>query len=126
MSVVLDHTIVWSRHSRAAARYVADPLELAVGPRTGLFLPVRLGNGVTLDFADVRPDTPPVEQHYAFGPVRPGARPAARHTGQTFWVAPFHTRPGRSNTGNGGRGICLQDLDGDNLEIQTVPDGAHR
>ena len=129
MSVVLDHTIVWSRDSAAAARFLAELLELTVGPRTGLFLPVRLGNGITLDFADAGPDATAVEQHYAFGVTEQlfdRVLGRLRASGSSYWADPLHHRPGRTNTWNGGRGLYFQDLDGNNLEVQTVPDGAAR
>lgn len=53
-----------SRDREKFARFLAEILGLDVGEPAGMFLPVVLANGVTLDFATVDIDIP--VQHYAF------------------------------------------------------------
>ena len=128
MSVILDHTIVWVRDKTIAAHYLADLLELHVGPRSGLFLPVRTNNGVTLDYADTDPDAAVVQLHYAFGvndDLFDRVLTRLDAAGQTYWADPFHAQPGQINTTNGGRGLYFLDPNGHNMEIQTVPDGTY-
>ena len=63
MSVELNHTIIPARDKWASAKFLADILNLEAGPEWGHFVPVRTGNGVTLDFSDSADFRP---QHYAF------------------------------------------------------------
>jgi catechol 2,3-dioxygenase-like lactoylglutathione lyase family enzyme len=118
----LDHTIVWSSDPARSATFLADVLGVQVGARTGPFLPIRLGNGVTLDYAEGPPD--PTVQHYAFR-VGEDAFDAAfariRAAGIEYWADPVHRRPGEINGMNGGRGLYFADPDGHNMELLTVP-----
>jgi hypothetical protein len=50
MSIQLNHTIVRSREKHASARFLAKILDLPVGDEFGPFVPIRLGNAVTLDY----------------------------------------------------------------------------
>jgi hypothetical protein len=50
MSIQLNHTIVRSRDKHASARFLANILDLPVGDEFGPFVPIRLGNAVTLDY----------------------------------------------------------------------------
>ncbi|MBM0238965.1 VOC family protein [Micromonospora sp. ATA32] len=63
MSIQLNHTIVRSRDKHASARFLANILDLPVGDEFGPFVPIRLGNAVTLDYMTVDQPQP---QHYAF------------------------------------------------------------
>jgi catechol 2,3-dioxygenase-like lactoylglutathione lyase family enzyme len=116
----LDHTIVWTTDRARGAEFLAHVLGLDVGAPTGPFLPIRLGNGVTLDYAVGSP-TP---QHYAFR-VSEAAFDAAfariRAAGIAYWADPEHDRPGELNRMNGGRGFYFADPDGHNMELLTVP-----
>jgi catechol 2,3-dioxygenase-like lactoylglutathione lyase family enzyme len=49
MSIDLDHAIIRARDKHRSARFLADILGLQVGTATPPFLPIRTGNGVTLD-----------------------------------------------------------------------------
>jgi catechol 2,3-dioxygenase-like lactoylglutathione lyase family enzyme len=125
MTVQLDHTIVAAHDKQASARFLADVLGLEAGPPYGPFVPVRLPNGVTLDFAETHEEITP--QHYAFLVSEDEfdaifARVRAR--GLTYWADPFHTRPGRINHHDGGRGTYFDDPDGHRLEILTRPYGS--
>ncbi|MCO1659619.1 VOC family protein [Pseudonocardia humida] len=117
----LDHTIVWATDRARSAEFLAHVLGVRVGAPTEPFLPVRLGNGVTLDFAEGRdaPDT----QHYAFRVSEEQFDAAlARVTaaGLTYWADPFRREPGRTNRMNGGRGFYVADPDGHMMELLTV------
>jgi catechol 2,3-dioxygenase-like lactoylglutathione lyase family enzyme len=124
MTVQLNHTIVTAHDKDASARFLADILGLEVSPRYGPFVPVRIPNGVTLDFAEASgPITP---QHYAFLVSEDDfdaifAR--IREAGLTYWADPFHHHTGEINTNDGGRGAYFDDPNGHNLEILTRPYG---
>src|SRR5271168_2043299 len=62
MSVELNHTIIPAKDKWAAAKFLADILNLEAGPEWGHFVPVKTANGVTLDF-DTREEFRP--GHYA-------------------------------------------------------------
>src|SRR5690606_8121065 len=61
----LNHTVVFARDRRLSAGFLAAVLGLEVGAPFGPFLPVDLGNGVTLDYYE-KTDEPIQPQHYAF------------------------------------------------------------
>ena len=63
MPVELNHTIIPVADKWASARFLAAILGLAAGPEWGIFVPIRLANGVTLDFAEA---TNFRQQHHAF------------------------------------------------------------
>lgn len=119
MSVELNHTIVWSRDKEASARFLAGILGVPVGEETGPFLPIRLGNAVTLDYADAGEVRP---QHYAFlvgDEEFDAAFERIRDAGIDYWADPFHRQRGRLNDHNGGRGLYFTDPDGHNMELLT-------
>jgi catechol 2,3-dioxygenase-like lactoylglutathione lyase family enzyme len=118
----LDHTIVWSTDRARSAAFLAHVLGLEVGAPVEPFLPVRLGNGVTLDFAE-QPQAPAV-QHYAFRVSEEQFAAAFGRlveAGVPYWADPLHRRPGEVNRMNGGRGVYFADPDGHNMELLTVP-----
>ncbi|MFH9859799.1 VOC family protein [Streptomyces sp. NPDC017202] len=119
----LDHLAVHARDRQLSAEFLAAILGLPVGAPFGPFLPVDLGNGVTLDFYEKR-DEPIQSQHYAFLVAEEQfdamiARLDA--VGVTYYADPRHTEPGRTNGLFGGRGAYFADPDGHNLEIMTRP-----
>ncbi|MDT5032995.1 MAG: hypothetical protein QOC94_3166 [Actinoplanes sp.] len=63
MSIDLGHTIIRARDKHRSARFLADILGLQVGTATPPFLPIRTGNGVTLDVVSCAPETI-TSQHY--------------------------------------------------------------
>ncbi|MFJ5058209.1 VOC family protein [Streptomyces nigra] len=124
MTVRLDHTIVAAHDKQASARFLADVLGLEVGPRYGPFVPVRIPNGVTLDFLDSPGAVTP--QHYAFLVAEDefdAIFARIRQAGLTYWADPHHRRPGEINRNDGGRGVYFEDPVGHSLEILTVPYG---
>ena len=63
MTVELNHTIIPAKDKSASAKFLADILNLGAGPEWGHFVPVKTGNGVTLDFSD---STDFNQRHFAF------------------------------------------------------------
>jgi len=123
MSVELNHIIVPVKDKKASAEFLAGILGLEVGPQWGPFIPLRLSNGVTLDFDDW-PDVPP--QHYAFllGDAEFDAAFARiRAAGIAFYAEPSRTGRGEINTYYGGRGVYFDDPAGHLLELITRPYG---
>ncbi|BDM70289.1 hypothetical protein HEK616_37760 [Streptomyces nigrescens] len=119
----LNHTAVYASDRRLSAEFLAAILGLAVSAPFGPFLPVDLGNGVTLDYFEKR-DEPIQPQHYAF--LVPDAQFDAmiarlEAVGVTYFADPHHTEPGRINRLFGGRGAYFADPDGHNMEIMTRP-----
>ncbi|MET9133963.1 VOC family protein [Streptomyces antibioticus] len=119
----LDHTAVYASDRHRSAEFLADILGLTVGAPFGPFLPVDLGNGVTLDYYEKR-DEPIQPQHYAFLVPEEAfdamiARLEAR--GVTYYADPSHTEPARINHLFGGRGAYFPDPDTHNMEILTRP-----
>jgi catechol 2,3-dioxygenase-like lactoylglutathione lyase family enzyme len=128
MAVQLNHTIVHSRNSQAAAAFWAELLNLPGPGRFGPFLVLTTGNGVNLDFLDfLESDGELMTQHYAFlisesefdeifGRIRARNLP--------HWADPGKTQPGRTNDHDGGRGVYFEDPSGHLLEIITRPYGS--
>ncbi|MGW2050500.1 VOC family protein [Streptomyces sp. NPDC001858] len=122
-TVQLNHTAVYARDRRLSAEFLAVVLGLEVGAPFGPFLPVDLGNGVTLDYYEKR-DEPIQSQHYAFlvpDEQFDGMIARLEAVGVTYYADPSHTEPGRINRLFGGRGAYFADPDGHNLEIMTRP-----
>lgn len=122
-AVQLDHVVVHAHDRHLSAEFLAAVLGLRVGAPFGPFLPVDLGNGVTLDFYEKR-DEPVQGQHYAF--LVPEEQFDAMLSrlealGVTYFADPRHTEPGRVNGLFGGRGAYFADPDGHNMEIMTRP-----
>ncbi|GGV58144.1 VOC family protein [Streptomyces massasporeus] len=119
----LNHTAVYASDRHLSAEFLAAVLGLEVGAPFGPFLPVDLGNGVTLDYYEMT-DEPIQSQHYAF--LVPDERfdgmiDRLEALGVTYYADPNHTRPGRVNDLFEGRGAYFDDPDGHNMEIMTRP-----
>ncbi|MGW7269101.1 VOC family protein [Streptomyces sp. NPDC054864] len=122
-TVQLNHTVVHARDRQLSSEFLAVILGLKVGAPFGPFLPVDLGNGVTLDYYELS-DEPIQAQHYAFlVPDEQFDAMIARleTVGVTYYADPGHTEPGRINRWFGGRGAYFDDPDGHNMEIMTRP-----
>ncbi|OEJ23869.1 bleomycin resistance protein [Streptomyces agglomeratus] len=122
-AVELNHTVVHASDRHLSAEFIAVILGLTAGAPFGPFLPVDLGNGVTLDYYEMR-DEPIQSQHYAF--LVPDAQFDAviarlEAVGVTYYADPGHTEPGKINRLFGGRGAYFDDPDGHNMEIMTRP-----
>ncbi|MFJ3174841.1 VOC family protein [Streptomyces roseus] len=121
--IQLNHTVVHARDRRLSAEFLAVVLGLEVGAPFGPFLPVDLGNGVTLDYYETA-DGPIQSQHYAF--LVPDHRFDAmidrlEAVGVTYFADPHHNEPGQINRLFGGRGAYFTDPAGHNMEIMTRP-----
>ncbi|MEV8564915.1 VOC family protein [Streptomyces sp. NPDC051322] len=122
-TVQLNHTAVYASDRHLSAEFLAAILGLQVGAPFGPFLPVDIGNGVTLDYYEKR-DEPIQSQHYAF--LVPEVQFDAmisrlEAVGVTYYADPSHTDAGRINHLFGGRGAYFEDPDGHNMEIMTRP-----
>jgi catechol 2,3-dioxygenase-like lactoylglutathione lyase family enzyme len=121
MSVQLNHTIVPSHDKHESAAFLADLLGLDVGGEAGPFVPVQLGNGVTLDYMNSSGFS---SQHYAFlvdDELFDVAHQRMRDLGIETWADPDHHEPDGINTRWGGRGVYFPDPSGHNMEILTRP-----
>jgi len=122
-TVQLNHTAVYAADRRLSADFIAAILGVRVGAPFGPFLPVDLGNGVTLDYYE-KTDEPIQSQHYAFlVPEDQFDAMIARleAVGVTYHADPSHTEPGAINHLFGGRGAYFADPSGHNMEIMTRP-----
>ncbi|WP_067449906.1 VOC family protein [Actinomadura macra] len=123
MPVNLDHIIVPAKDKKTSAAFLAGVLGLEVGPQFGPFLPVRTGNGVTLDFMDS--DDFRV-QHCAFlvsDEEFDAIFARIKESGAHYYAHPDHSGPGEINTRDGGRGVYFDDPSGHAMEILTTPYG---
>jgi catechol 2,3-dioxygenase-like lactoylglutathione lyase family enzyme len=119
VTVELNHTIVPAHDKHASARFLADILGLPVGDEVGPFVPVALGNGVTLDFMD---SVSGGSQHYAFlvdDDTFDAAYKRLLDAAVQTWADPDHHEPDGINTRWGGRGVYFPDPAGHNMEILT-------
>ncbi|MFJ3310621.1 VOC family protein [Streptomyces sp. NPDC086549] len=122
-TVQLNHAAVYATDRQLSAEFIAAILGLKVGAPFGPFLPVDLGNGVTLDYYEKR-DEPIQPQHYAFlVPDKQFDTMIARleRGGVTYYADPHHSEPGQINRLFGGRGAYFDDPNGHNMEIMTRP-----
>ncbi|MET8014026.1 VOC family protein [Streptomyces sp. NPDC005271] len=122
-AVQLNHTAVYATDRQLSAEFIAAILGLKVSAPFGPFLPVDLGNGVTLDYYE-KSDEPIQPQHYAF--LVPDERfddmiARLEAVGVTYYADPSHTEPAQINRLFGGRGAYFDDPDGHNMEIMTRP-----
>ena len=119
MTVQLNHTIVRAHDAHASAEFLAEILDLSVDEPAGHFVPIQLGNGVTLDYMnsdDVQ------SEHYAFlvdDDLFDAAHKRLLDRGVQTWADPGHTQPDAINTRWGGRGVYFPDPAGHNMEILT-------
>lgn len=128
MTIQLDHTIVASRDKAAAAAFFAEIFGLEVQPPSGPFVPVRVNDALTFDFADDArhgAGTEIAPQHYAFHISEAefdAIYERVRSKGIPYGSGPFSHDDGRINTRRGGRGFYFQDPSGHLLEVMTVPE----
>jgi catechol 2,3-dioxygenase-like lactoylglutathione lyase family enzyme len=124
MSAQLNHLIIPVRDKEKSARFLAGILNLEVGQQWAHFLPLRTGNGVTLDFADSSNFVP---QHYAFlvgDPEFDTALQRIRDARIEFFADFDGAGAGEINHLYGGRGLYFHDPSGHLMEIITAPYGS--
>ncbi|MFC7328714.1 VOC family protein [Marinactinospora rubrisoli] len=126
MAVSLNHTIVPSRDKQRSADFLAGLLGLPVGEPTGPFVPLQVGNAVTLDFADsgesgVMALTP---HHYAFQVSEQEFDQIFERivaAGLRYYARPHEPKGyGEINTERGGRTVYFDDPNGHVMEVLTA------
>lgn len=123
MPVELNHTIIPAADKWASAKFLAGILGLEAGPEWSHFVPIRLANSVTLDFADAAGFRP---QHYAFLVSEAefdAALARLKSAGTAFYADFDRSGRGEINRLYGGRGVYFDDPNGHLLELITQPYG---
>lgn len=123
MPAVLDHIIVPATDKHASASFLAGILGLEPAPQYGPFIPVKISNGVTIDFMDAAGFHP---HHCAFLVSEDefdAMFARVKEAGCGYHADPGGGRPGEINTRDGGRGVYFPDPDGHSMELLTVPYG---
>jgi catechol 2,3-dioxygenase-like lactoylglutathione lyase family enzyme len=123
MPITIDHLLVSARNRHAAASWLGDLLGIDVtdrsaGSHPGTFAVVRVGE-VSVDFADT--DQAP-GTHIAFlvsDADFDTILDRVLQRGLEYTADPGHTRPGKLNDNEGGRGFYVLDPDGNNYEFLT-------
>ena len=124
MSLELNHIIVYAKDRRASAEFLANVLGLTPEPDWGGFVPLKTGNGVTLDFAEsdnVR------SQHCAFLVSEAefdAALERVRRVNIRFFADFDGSGEGEINHLYGGRGFYFRDPNGHLFELITRAYGA--
>ena len=121
MSVELNHTIILAKDKRASAKFLGEILGLEVGPEWAHFVPLKMSNDVTLDFADAKDVKP---QHYAFmlsDAEFDAALARLKKAGVETYAEFDRTGPGEINRLYGGRGVYFDDPSGHYMELITRP-----
>src|SRR5688572_13001190 len=123
MSVELNHIIVPARDKQASAEFLAGILGLEASSQWGPFVPVRVSNGVTLDYMDAED----FRSHHCAFLVDEAEFDAIfariQQAGMTYWADPYGQRPGEINHLYGGRGVYFRDPNGHVMEVITQPYG---
>jgi catechol 2,3-dioxygenase-like lactoylglutathione lyase family enzyme len=123
MPAALNHTIIPAADKWASAKFLAAILGLETGPEWGPFVPIRLANGVTLDFAEAAGFRP---LHYAFlvdEAEFDGALARLKSAGAAFYADFDRSGHGEINHLYGGRGVYFDDPNGHLFELITQPYG---
>lgn len=126
MAVRLDHIIIPARDKKTSAEFLARLLDVEVGAQVGPFVPVKTGNGVTLDYMDSQDFR---WHHCAF--LVSEEEFDAIFTRIRQEAIPYRANPDGSGAGeinhrDGGRGVYFDDPNGHHMEILTVPYGGWR
>ncbi|WP_248963008.1 VOC family protein [Sphaerisporangium perillae] len=128
MAISLNHTIVPARDKRASAGFLAGILGLPVGEPIGPFVPVRVGELTTLDFADAdfaaRGVSEIAPHHYAFAVDEAEFDQIFDRivrAGLDYYAEPHEPKHfGEINTSRGGRAVYFDDPDGHVMEVLTT------
>ncbi len=121
MQIQLNHTIVPAKDKEASAQWFAGVFGLKYEGAMGHFAPVRINEGLTLDFDNREAFD---SHHYAFQ-VAEEAFDAIfgriKSQGITYGSGPRSLDDGDINHRRGGRGVYFCDPDGHVLELLTRP-----
>jgi catechol 2,3-dioxygenase-like lactoylglutathione lyase family enzyme len=119
MAITLDHTIVPAHHKEASARFFAEIFGLAYDGPSGHFAPVRVNEGLVMDFDEWDKFE---SHHYAFK-VSEGEFDAifgrVKARGIPYGSGPATSEDMSINTRKGGRGVYFKDPNGHLLELLT-------
>jgi catechol 2,3-dioxygenase-like lactoylglutathione lyase family enzyme len=121
MAIELIHTIIWAADKAATARLLAETSGVEVGPEWSHFVPIRLANGVTLDFAEAASVRP---QHFAFLVSEAefdAALTRLKNAGTAFYADFNRASRGEINHLYGGRGVYFDDPNSHLFELITQP-----
>ena len=119
MAIVLDHTIVPSRDKETGARFFARIFGLTYDGPMGHFAPVKVNDGLTLDFDDREGFE---SHHYAFHVSEEDFNAIfgrVKGEGISYGSGPFSQEDMDINHRKGGRGVYFKDPDGHVLELLT-------
>ncbi|SEG85892.1 hypothetical protein SAMN04489712_118101 [Thermomonospora echinospora] len=120
MPIQLSRIVVFARDKRESARFLADLLGLDEPKSVGAFTAVRLGDGVTLHYAQPGADFPRQRYTFLVGDADFDSIFARiREWGLPYWADPYRRRMGELDTQGGGRRLYLDDPSGHGLEITT-------
>jgi catechol 2,3-dioxygenase-like lactoylglutathione lyase family enzyme len=128
LAVNLNHTIIPARDKRASAEFLADILGLPLGKPFGPFVPLHVGESLSLDFADVdfadRGTSDIAPHHYAFQVSDNEFDEIFNRivaAGLNYYAEPHEPhRHGEINTWRGaGRAVYFDDPDGHIIEVLT-------
>ena len=123
MTVELNHTIVPATDKWASAQFLNGILGLEPARPWGVFMGLRVANGVTLDFEEVDA----VESHHYAFLVSDSEfdliLERLRNSGAGFYSDYTRLQPGEINHHYGGRGVYFDDPDGHLMEAITTPYG---
>ncbi len=127
MTINLNHTIIWSKNKKIAARFFTELFGRPEATTFGQFLVVEIDNGVSLDFCETRRQI--VSQHYAFLVSESefdAIYSRIKERRLEYWADPGQSQLGEMNHHDGGRGLYFEDPSGHLLEIITRPYGSGR
>ena len=126
MAVEFNHTIVWSKDSKASATFLANILGLPLPRKWGPFQVVATANSVNLDFMDREGEIsiPSLCLSRQRGGVRRDIQSHSATEGLPTGPTPARPSRARSNRHDGGRGVYFEDPNGHLLEIITRPYGS--
>ncbi|MBA9003241.1 MULTISPECIES: VOC family protein [Thermomonospora] len=119
MPIQLSRIIIFAKDKRASARFLTDLLDLDDPAPAGIFVAVRLADGVTLHYAQPAADFPRQRYTFLVGEDDFDAIYArVRDQGLTFWADPYRRTAGQIAV-HDGRGLYVDDPSGHILEIVT-------
>jgi len=122
MSVELDHTIIPARDKAAAAKLLAELLGVPWAPESfGVFAPVYVNDGLTLDFIGTDEDFPVYHFCFRVGDAEFDAILARiKSAGIKFRSSVRGPMDGKISTDYGGRGIYWNEPEGHQWEMLTA------